>query len=152
MEVQFLTFLAESAYKLRKVEEAFYYFEELLLLQPENFPVMNNYSYYMALEETTLERAEELSYATIVKYPDNPTYLDTYAWILYKLKRYSDAKKYIQKAMQNEVEDPDIYYHYAMILCKEGERDESSRFFEKAINAGFSDKNKIENARQRCEE
>lgn len=152
VQIQFLTFLAESSYKLKKVDESFYYFEELLLLQPDNYMVMNNYSYYMALEEITLERAEELSRKAINEYPQNPTYLDTYAWILFKLNRYEEAYDYISKAVAKEIEDPDVYFHYAWILCKTGDKERSGEYFKKAQNSGFSDIEEIRKGLKSCEE
>ena len=152
VQVQYLTFLGESAYKLEKIEEAFYYFEELLLLQPDNYMVMNNYSYYMALEEVTLDRAEELSRITIDKFPKNPTYLDTYAWILFKIQRYQEAYDYIRGAVSKEVEDPDVYFHYAWILCKIGKKELSQEYFKKAEDAGFNDLNELNEGLKHCKE
>ncbi len=152
VQIQYLTFLGESAYKLGKIEEAFYYFEELLLLQPDNYMVMNNYSYYMALEEITLDRAEELSRVTINKFPKNPTYLDTYAWILFKIKRYQEAYDYIKRAVSKEVEDPDVYFHYAWILCKIGKKELSREYFKKAKDAGFDDIQELDKGLKHCKE
>ncbi len=151
-QIQYLTFLAESAYKLGKVQKAFYYFEELLLLEPDNHLAMNNYSYYMALEGSTLERAEELSLKTIMANPENPTYLDTYAWVLFKLKRYEEAYDFIKKAISKEVEDPDIYFHYAWILCQNGENELAGQYFKKARDLGYNDDKKIEKGLNCCKE
>ena len=42
-----------------------------------------------------------MSYKTVKAEPKNSTYLDTYAWILFMQKRYSEAKIYIEQALQN---------------------------------------------------
>jgi Tfp pilus assembly protein PilF len=42
-----------------------------------------------------------MSFKTVKAEPKNATYLDTYAWILYMLGRYSEAKIYIDQALQN---------------------------------------------------
>ena len=49
---------------------------------------INNYSYYLSLREEKLEYAESLSKKSIIAEPNNSTFLDTYAWILFKLKRF----------------------------------------------------------------
>ena len=41
-----------------------------------------------------------MSLKAITAEPDNGTYLDTYAWILYQEGRYEEAKKYIDMAME----------------------------------------------------
>ena len=53
-----------------------------LQLNPQNLPVLNNYSYYLSLDKRDLDKAEMMSGITIKAEPMNPTYLDTYGWIL----------------------------------------------------------------------
>ena len=48
-----------------------------------------------------MAKAEQMSFKTVKAEPKNATYLDTYAWILYMLGRYSEAKIYIDQALQN---------------------------------------------------
>jgi Tfp pilus assembly protein PilF len=48
-----------------------------------------------------LDTAEAMSFKTVKAEPKNATYLDTYAWILLMQKRYSEAKIYIDQALQN---------------------------------------------------
>ena len=60
-----------------------------------------------------------MSQKTILVEPKNPVYLDTYAWILYKLGEYNDAEKYMKKAIENINDDSDkltYYEHYYEIL------------------------------------
>ena len=62
---------------------------------------LNNYAYYLSERGEQLDKAEVMSYKTVKAEPKNSTYLDTYAWILYMLGRYSEAKIYIDQALQN---------------------------------------------------
>jgi tetratricopeptide (TPR) repeat protein len=34
--------------------------------------------------------------------PNNPSLEDTYGWILFKMKRYAEAKKWIEKSLQGK--------------------------------------------------
>ena len=43
-----------------------------------------------------------MSQMTIKAEPKNPTYLDTYAWILFMQKRYAEARIYIDQAIQHD--------------------------------------------------
>jgi tetratricopeptide (TPR) repeat protein len=84
--------------------------------EPDNLYVINNYSYYLSLREEKLEYAESISKKTILAEPNNSTYLDTYAWILFKLKRYQDALYYIKRAFENGgAESQVIVEHYGDI-------------------------------------
>jgi tetratricopeptide (TPR) repeat protein len=44
--------------------------------------------------------------------PDNATFLDTYAWVLYKLESFEEAEKYILNALDKGGEnDPEVNEH-----------------------------------------
>lgn len=82
--------------------------------------VLNNYAYYLSLKKKDLQRAEEMSRKSNEIEPDNATYLDTYAWVLYQLKRYDEAKQYMDRAVElmtkEELdESPDVRLHIKKI-------------------------------------
>lgn len=113
----FLTFIGEVYYKLDDKEKAYSYFDKLLDADPENLMVMNNYSYYLSLDKANLQKAQTMSLKTIQREPENATYLDTYAWILFELKQYSEALKYIKKAVDyDSTRSGVIIEHYGDIL------------------------------------
>ncbi len=113
----FLTFIGEVYYKLDDKETAYSYFDKLLDADPGNLMVMNNYSYYLSLDKANLQKAREMSLQTIQKEPENSTYLDTYAWILFEMKQYSEALKYIKKAVDfDSTRSGVIIEHYGDIL------------------------------------
>ena len=115
--LQFYIFLAETYHESGKMDVSFDYFEKALLIENENVIIMNNYAYYLAVEERNLERAEKLSKYTIGKEKRNATYLDTYAWILYKMKRMKMAEKYIKKAIKfGGTKSNVIVEHYNAII------------------------------------
>ncbi len=76
VKIQFLTFIAEANYKLKNTEKAFQLFDSLLAIDSNNIVVMNNYSYYLALEKKNLSKALEMSKKTILAEPENTTFLD----------------------------------------------------------------------------
>ncbi|MCG8388434.1 MAG: tetratricopeptide repeat protein [Cytophagales bacterium] len=100
-------------------------YEAALDFDPDNYVVLNNYSYYLALRREKLEKAEKMSAKVVKNNPTNATYIDTYAWVLYMREKYKEAKKVMEKAFK---EDPDnvtaIHYeHYGDILFKLGDID-----------------------------
>ena len=80
---------------------------------PSNILVLNNYAYYLSEEGRELDKAEQMSLRAIKAEPDNATYLDTYAWILYKQKRYAEAWEYIDKALSADSQPSDVLYEHA---------------------------------------
>ena len=69
--------------------------------------------------------------------PDNGTYQDTYAWILYELKEYELAKEWLLKALLNGSDKSAVVVeHYGDILYKLGEIDEAIHQWKKAKELG----------------
>ncbi|MEM6523004.1 MAG: tetratricopeptide repeat protein [Bacteroidota bacterium] len=102
-------------------------YEAALDFDPDNDGILNNYSYYLALRKDRLEQAEKMAEKVVKKNPENATYLDTYAWVLFMRQKYKEAKKVMQKAFDK---DPDnvsaIHYeHFGDILFKLGNVDEA---------------------------
>ncbi len=87
--------------------------------------VLNNYAYYLALDDSNLVRAEEMSYKTIKEEPENPIYVDTYMWILFKQQRYEEAKAYAEKLMLIDNEKSAVEYSHCgdiFAMCGDIER------------------------------
>ena len=69
--------------------------------------------------------------------PKNPVYLDTYAWVLFKLGRYIDAKTKIEEAISfGGSSNSEIVEHYGDILFKNGMEKEALDSWIKAKNLG----------------
>lgn len=86
--------LGDINFKAGKQESSFEAFEKALLFNPENALALNNYAYFLAETGKDLEKAKEMSFKSLEISGNNPTYLDTYAWILYKLGKYEEALEY----------------------------------------------------------
>jgi tetratricopeptide (TPR) repeat protein len=107
-------------------------YEEALVFNPNNDIVLNNYSYYLALRKENLEKAEKMAAQLVKNFPDNPSYLDTYAWVLYERGKYKDAKKTIEKAIQSGQGTATHFEHYGDILFQLGDIDNAVRQWQKA--------------------
>lgn len=107
-------------------------FEASLAHDPNNVFVLNNYSYYLSLRKEHLEKAEKMSAQTVRDHPDNPTYLDTYAWVLYAREKYREARKVMEHALELPGVSFVHYDHYGDILFQMGDVDGAVRQWEKA--------------------
>jgi tetratricopeptide (TPR) repeat protein len=122
ISLQYCIFIAEAYNGVLNREKSFEFYKKALSIDSANILVMNNYAYFLAIEGKDLKRAEYMSRQTIKKERSNAIYLDTYAWILYKMKRNLRAKCYIRKAMKHGGgSDAEVTEHYSIILKKQGE-------------------------------
>ena len=56
--------------------------------------------------------------------PRNASFLDTYAWILFKQKKYKEAKLWMDKAIEaSETKSATLYEHYGDIIFHLGDKD-----------------------------
>ena len=147
----FYSQIADGFYKLEQKDSAFINYEKALQANPKNIMVMNNYAYYLSLEKSELKKAEKMSAKTVELEPKNSTYLDTYAWILYQQASYSLAKFYIERAVENllnEEEHGVVLEHYGDILWMSNQDDKAFEMWQKSFDAGNKTdelKKKIEN-------
>ncbi len=102
---------------------------------PQNDHVLNNYSYFLSLRGLELDKAEKMSERLIEIHPENPTYLDTHGWVLYKLGKYVEAEQVLKKAVSLD-EDGTVVEHYGDVLYKLGKVDEAVAQWERASELG----------------
>jgi len=133
----FLSFLAEAYHKNGDSEMAYSLFDELLMVDSENIMVLNNYAYYLSEDNIKLDKAKEMSFITVTKEPDNSTYLDTYAWILFRMNNYEEALLYIKKAVEfNKDSSAVIVEHFGDILFHNNNLSEAIEYWKLAKSYG----------------
>jgi tetratricopeptide (TPR) repeat protein len=134
---QIYTYRAEAFYKQKDYEKAYSWFDKVVEIDPKNYLAMNNYAYYLSLRSIKLDVAEKLSNIVVKNNPNNSTYLDTYAWVLFKKKDYQLAKFYMESALSNSTEDnPVLVEHYGDILFFLNDKDKAVQQWEKSLKMG----------------
>ena len=137
LTANFDTYLADIYYELGDREKTYKQYDRVLKNDPGNVYVLNNYAYFLSIDNIRLEDALRMSAITIEKEPKNPTYLDTYAWILYKLGRYKEAKKWMEKVFVYDKNANGVNYeHYGDILYKLGDTKNALINWKKAKKLG----------------
>ncbi len=125
--------LGNSLYNLGEKEEAFQNFDKALALNPNDEQVLNNYSYFLSLEKKDLDKAKTMSDKVVKRFPDNGTFLDTHAWVLFQMQDYEGAKKFMDLAMKHEDQPSGVMLeHYGDILFHLGKKNEALSYWKKA--------------------
>ena len=133
--------MAIEFYYLEKYDKSDTAFEEALKINPEAHTILNRYSYYLAKRGVKLAKAKEMCAKANELSPNNPYYQDTYGWILYKIKEYSAAKEWTEKAIANGGHEiPDILEHYGDILFQLNDIDNAITNWKKALDKGSTSK------------
>ena len=70
---------------------------------------------------------------TCRKHPTDPTYLDTFAWVLYQRGKYKEAKEIMEFAMKHGGnEEATLLEHFGDILWKNGEKERALDLWKQA--------------------
>ena len=146
MVAELYSLMGEVLHEMGREEEAFAAYDSCLVYQDDNVGCLNNYAYFLSLRNQQLDKAEEMSYRTIRLEPDNKTYLDTYAWILFMKERYGEAQIYIDRVCPPTatdsalLSDPSlsgvVMEHAGDIAAKNGNAEQALRFWKLAEQAG----------------
>lgn len=141
LEAQIHGSLAEMYHKQKRYKEMDESFEEALKIEPDNAYTLNNYAYYLSLRKDKLELAKKMSRKSLDIEKNSASFLDTYAWILFEMGLYTDAKYYQEQALANGKEDmATIYEHYGDILIKLNETEKALTYWNKAKESGSKNK------------
>ncbi len=117
--------------------KAYKYYEKALRYDDENALVLNNYAYFLALDSTNLERAENMAAKAILLEPRNSSYLDTYAWILFVRGNTEQAIKYIKQAISfDDTRNSELLVHYGDMLYATGDKFMAKIYWRRAEQYG----------------
>ena len=136
LKAEFYNYLGDSYHFFGNDKKSDECYEKSLELIPDNVVVLNNYSYYLSLREKDLEKAERMSKKCIELSPNQSTYQDTYGWVLYKLKRFNEAREWLKKAAEGDSKSPVITEHYGDVLYQLNLKKEALEYWKKAKNSG----------------
>jgi len=123
LKTQFHIYLGEVYHEKKNYDLSDEYFEKAIANDPNNSFTLNNYSYYLSLRGEKLKTAEKYAQKSIELDPENVNNQDTYGWVLFKMKRYEEARFWIQKAYESS-ENPsgtvvehlgDVYYELGKV-------------------------------------
>lgn len=128
---------ADASHKLGDVPLSLSQYETSIALNPDNAMVLNNFAYYLAQEGGNLAKAEDLSKRSLEKDPDNPTYIDTLAWIYYMQGKYEEAlamqESAIEKATSQDSMSAEYWDHLGDIQFRCGQTDKAVESWKKAL-------------------
>ncbi len=158
MVADLFSLMGDVLHEMNSFQEAYAAYDSCLVYQPDNLGCLNNYAYFLSLDaaETNrissadqaalLDQAEEMSYRTIRLEPQNKTYLDTYAWILFLKESYAEAQIYMDRVCPPDSVDSVlladraisgvVFEHAGDIAAKNSRMEQAVRFWRLALQAG----------------
>lgn len=137
LKEQVLIQLGGEFHRLNQSKKSNEAFDKALELNEKNPLTLNNYSYYLAERGEDLGKAEKMSEQAVALKPESISYMDTYGWVMYKQKKYKEAKKWIGKALEGGGRDnPTILENYGDTLYQLQEVEEAVKYWQMAVTSG----------------
>lgn len=137
LKEQFYLQLGESYFRIQEYSQSDAYFDKALALNSENATALNNYAYYLSIRGERLDKALSLTEKSNRLSPNNPVFLDTWAWVLYKREEYAAALDKMEKVIKDlPQKDPEVWEHYGDILAANKLFDQAKQAYNAAISAG----------------
>lgn len=131
------TMLGDMYYASGDLDKTFKAYDNSLFFYASNPLTLNNYAYFLTETDGDLDKALDMSRKSIEQDPDNETYLDTYAWVLFKKKEYKEALEYQEKALEIAEAAGDaaaeFYHHLGDILFMNHKPEDAVKNWEKAL-------------------
>jgi len=115
--------IAEAEQELRK----------LMAADPLNADAMNSLSYMLAEHGLRLPEAIDLAQRAVKIEPENPAFLDTLGWALFKLGRVQEAADPIGRAARILTGNSVIQDHHGDVLAKAGKAAEAAAAWQRAL-------------------
>lgn len=109
--------LAAAYERLGQFEESEREFKWIIGKVPDNALALNYLGYMYADRGVNLEEALEMIKKAVSLDPRNGAYLDSYAWVLYRLGRYEEALVQMNEALKYDQDEAVLYDHQGDIYA-----------------------------------
>ena len=130
----FYAMIGDILHEKGNYQEAYAAYDSCLQWKADNIGCLNNYAYYLSVRGEQLAKAEQMSYRTVKAEPNNATFLDTYAWILFQQHRYEEARIYIDQALAADTTvSAVIVEHAGDIYMMGGDTDKAIELWQRAL-------------------
>ena len=132
MQAQIYSGLGDVYNELKQYAKSDSFYNASLALKPDEVFVLNNYAYYLALRKEQLPKAAQMAKHANELQPNNASFEDTYAWVLFKMANYEQALIWIELALSHsETQTATLMEHYGDILYFLTKKDAAVQAIEK---------------------
>jgi tetratricopeptide (TPR) repeat protein len=115
-------------------EAAIQGYRQVLATHPSNVTALNNLAYGLAVRQNNPKEALPLAVKATTLAPNQPTILDTLAWIHHLLGNNQEALRYLQQAIRIGTNNGEIYFHAAVVHERLGARAEAETALKRALD------------------
>ncbi len=129
--------MGDNLYSLGRTDSASVYYEKSILYNPDNYNALNNAAYHIAEAGGDLDRALKMIEKAVATDENNTTWLDTYAWVLFKKKDFDKAREIMDRVIELDTEagslSEEVLHHAGDIYFMDGDPAGALRYWKEAL-------------------
>jgi len=122
-------------YLTKQYDKAVAAYDKAIVIKPNSPEALNNYAYLLAELSKDLDKAFQMAVKATKLDPNNPSYIDTLAWVYFGKGEYSDALRYLKKALQMQPDVGEILLHIGKTYIQLGQFDAAMEHLKLAFKA-----------------
>lgn len=130
--VDLLYFRAMTGQRFDRLDVLEQDLRRVLSVDPDNADAMNALGYTLADLTDRHEEALELIQRALTLRPDEPAFIDSMGWVLYRLGDYENAVTYLRRALSLFKND-EVAAHLGEVLWVMGSEDEATLIWQEAL-------------------
>lgn len=110
--------LGDANFGLKNSTEGKKYYQKAIEIDPNSTLLKNNFAFRLATNKVDLELAESLIQQALTGAPNQPSFIDTYGWVLFQKGKYAEAKAQFELAYSLDAQDAMIIEHLGDVKYK----------------------------------
>jgi tetratricopeptide (TPR) repeat protein len=132
-DIPLLYFRAMSGQKYDRLDILERDLKQVLTLDPGNADAMNALGYTLADQTDRYDEAYALIEKALRLKPEEPAFIDSMGWVLYRLNRYEEAIDYLEQAFERFPND-EVAAHLGEVLWQSGKTRRAKRVWKEALS------------------
>ena len=131
-DIPLLYFRAMSGQKYDRLDILERDLKQVLVLDPGNADAMNALGYTLADQTDRYDEAYALIEKALALKPEEPAFIDSMGWVLYRLNRFEEAIDYLEQAFERFPND-EVAAHLGEVLWQSGKTRRAKRVWKEAL-------------------
>ena len=132
-DIPLLYFRAMSGQKYDRLDILERDLKQVLTLDPGNADAMNALGYTLADQTDRYDEAYVLIEKALRLKPEEPAFIDSMGWVLYRLNRYEEAIDYLEQAFERFPND-EVAAHLGEVLWQSGKTRRAKRVWKEGLS------------------
>ena len=133
LKAEFYGQIGEAHFGLRDLNEGIKQYKKAIQTAPGSALIKNNFAFQLANHKKDLELALSIIKQANEAAPEQPQFIDTYGWVLFRQGKFEDAKEKFEFAHKIDSKDKLVVEHLGDVWIQLGDKNKAVEWWTKAL-------------------